>query len=773
MPRQTQFCAPHRLSVLGLLVAALALATAADGQILPKSATVKKTPADKAANPSDKNIVLSADRVTRDDVNNTVSATGHVELVQGATMLLAERVIWNQNTDIVTATGDVKLVNDEGDIYFGDYLEITDDMRQGFMDNVSNLLADNSRMVAKKAEKNGNTTVLHRGVYSPCELCAEDPTKPPTWQIKAVKVIHDSDEKRIYYHDATFQIDGIPVAWTPYFSTYDPTVKRASGFLETLPGYRSQLGSFVRSRYYFDIAPDIDAVLEGGYFSQQGPLIGGEYRERFGAGQIEISGSIAQSDIRQYPTPQNQDEKTLRGHIFAVGEFDLDENWRTGFQYGRSLDSIYVLKYQYSSLQVLPQHAYLEGFFDRNYVNVSAYSFQDLRPGIPQVQPHALPYVTFSFFGDPGETFGGRWADSGSLLTLQRYPGTSIELLTSVIPGTNITNTVVGRFPGQSLERIANNASWNRKLFSDTGLVTTLNASLETDYYWTHDIQPDPVTGNVTARSSVGRIFPQAYAVMSYPLARPVGYAQLVIEPIVSAVVSPARTNNQSIPNEDSQDLQLDPTNLFTGNSYPGIDRVEDGSRVTYGIRTGLYNLGTGFTSLFLGQNYRITGSNLFPANSGLQTRFSDFVGEIEVSPGKLVDFGYHFEMSNDFKSNRLSEANFRVGPDNFAVYGSYVLAGKVDLPNIKVGERNELSLGAYYKFDEHWSVNANSTTELTHPRKLLRYGVSGGYNDDCSTFTLNIAHSESLFVSGTSGTSVFLQFSLKNLGIFRSPNVH
>jgi hypothetical protein len=69
--------------------------------------------------------------------------------------------------------------------------------------------------------------------------------------------------------------------------------------------------------------------------------------------------------------------------------------------------------------------------------------------------------------------------------------------------------------------------------------------------------------------------------------------------------------------------------------------------------------------------------------------------------------------------------------------------------------------------------MNTSSTTELSHPRAVLRYGLSGGYNDDCSTLTLNIAHDQTLPVGGTSGTAVFIQFSLKNLGVFRSPSIH
>src|SRR5579859_2923178 len=100
---------PHRISraslratCFGLTIMALACPTAGAAPVPHSAPVVQPQSVDK----SDKNVVLSADNVSKDDINNTVSANGHVELVQGATMLLAEHVVWNQNTDIVVATGD-------------------------------------------------------------------------------------------------------------------------------------------------------------------------------------------------------------------------------------------------------------------------------------------------------------------------------------------------------------------------------------------------------------------------------------------------------------------------------------------------------------------------------------------------------------------------------------------------------------------------------------------------------------------------------------------
>ena len=163
--------------------------------------------------------------MTKDDINNTdLRQCGHVEIVQGASMLLAEHVTWNQTTDIVIATGDVKLIDDQGNINFSDYLEITDDMRQAFMKKRFDACWPITHAwSAGRREKDGNVTTINRGIFSPCELC-KDRSDAATDLADQGGQGHSrfTDSKRIYYHDATFEVDGVPVAWTPYFLKLRP-----------------------------------------------------------------------------------------------------------------------------------------------------------------------------------------------------------------------------------------------------------------------------------------------------------------------------------------------------------------------------------------------------------------------------------------------------------------------------------------------------------------------------------------------------------------------
>ena len=56
------------------------------------------------------------------------------------------------------------------------------------------------------------------------------------------------------------------------------------------------------------------------------------------------------------------------------------------------------------------------------------------------------------------------------------------------------------------------------------------------------------------------------------------------ITPRVQLVASPRAVNN-GIPNEDSRSIELEDINLFDLNRFPGFDRWEGGSRVTYGLQ--------------------------------------------------------------------------------------------------------------------------------------------------------------------------------------------
>src|SRR5205823_12433954 len=122
----------------------------------------------------DKNapIVFQADEVQYDDQLALTVAKGHVEISQGGEVLLADTVSYNQRTDTITASGHVSLLESTGEVTFADFMELRDSMNNVFAQNVRRLLADRSRLAANAGRRvNGNRFELKRSVYSPCDLC--------------------------------------------------------------------------------------------------------------------------------------------------------------------------------------------------------------------------------------------------------------------------------------------------------------------------------------------------------------------------------------------------------------------------------------------------------------------------------------------------------------------------------------------------------------------------------------------------------------------------
>src|SRR6516162_935420 len=175
-------------------------------------------------------LLFRADEVEYDEQLALTVARGHVEISQGGRTLLADIVSYNQRTDTVTASGNVSFSQPTGEILFAEFMELRDSMNEGFAKNVRMLLDDRSRLAANTARRtNGNRTELRRGVYSPCDLCKNDPSAPPVWRLKAHEIDHDKELQLIEFRDTTMEIDGWPVFYSPYISAPDPSVKREIG----------------------------------------------------------------------------------------------------------------------------------------------------------------------------------------------------------------------------------------------------------------------------------------------------------------------------------------------------------------------------------------------------------------------------------------------------------------------------------------------------------------------------------------------------------------
>ncbi|HYD71291.1 LPS-assembly protein LptD [Azospirillum sp.] len=702
---------------------------------------------------TDQPVLLSADQVTFDETQGVVTARGNVELSQGARTVRADTINYNQRTKVVTASGNIRLVEPSGDIVFADYAELTDDMRDAFIDNIRVLMTDNSRMAGTEGERReGRITRVNRGVYSPCELCKEDPTRPPVWQVRAVRVVHDAEAKEVRYKDAVLEMFGVPIAYTPYLSHPDPSVDRKSGILAPHAGSNSDLGLFLRVPYYIDIAPDQDATVEVGGYSKQGLLLGGEYRKRFERGSLQLNGSITRGEIPNGIGAGAPKDTRWRGHFFGKGLFEIDETWRWGFDVKRASDPLYLRRYYDVREDVLTSRAFVEGFRGRSYAALNAYSFQDLRYGNVVPEPLVLPLAQWNALGEPGSLLGGRWSLDTSVLGITRR-----------------------QRDGRSMQRFAIQPGWQREIISNAGFVTTVSASvLAAGYHATNNSRSFFTPGDPDNATRF-RLFPQAQIMVRYPFVRNGENASQLIEPIVALTTATNVRRDRGIPIEDSLDVEFDETNLFLPNRWPGIDRLEGGTRIAYGFRTGYYGYNTGSATLLFGQSYRLAGrGGDYPNGSGLEDRFSDYVGRLDLAPASWLDINYGFRLDRESLKPRRHSLSASAGVPLLRVGTAYTYVDQTTDRNAVVrNELEQVSFSASSQLNQNWSASI-AHIQAIKPEAGARASMGVlTYQDECFTFqTIARRDYTSTYGGEVDGNTIYFRLVFKNLGEFRTPGI-
>jgi len=679
-------------------------------------------------------VLMQADELSYDKDLGLVVAKGNVEIMQGERILLADAVSYNLKTDTVTATGNISLLDPEGDVVFADYVELSDELKNGVIENLRIRLSDDSRIAANFGRRtNGVRTTMNKVVYSPCKPCEDDPEAAPLWQVKAEKVVHDKEKREVVYNHARLEMWGVPVAYTPYLSHPDPTVRRKTGFLSPAFGSNGNVGVFVETPFFFAIDRDKDATLRPIYTKDEGIIYSGEYRQRFDNGEFNISGSLVEADRESGESGNlNNNEDEIRGHVFADGRLDIDETYRAGFDINRSTDRTYLRRFPFfgDSENVLTSRVFLEGFRRRNYLAINAYDYQDLRLGLRPDTKRILPNANFHG-NTEADRFGGRWNIDGDFRSLY-----------------------VDDAP-QS-QRASAKAGYRIPFVTPIGLLATVSANVRGDvYYVDYNDQRD--------NSTEARFVPDASVDLRYPVSRGFGDFVQVIEPVAGFVLKPNGLNDDDIPNDDSTVIEEDYTNLTSVDRAPGLDRVESGKRAYYGLNLGMYDPWGGNISAFIGQSYRFDDDDELEREADLNQKFSNFVGAVELAPLKYVDILYRFQLDEKTFDPNVNEVGFRVGPDALNVSGDYIYLKNEPTDDV-TRDREEITTRLDSKIDETWRTSLYGQRDLNRER-WIKTGVSVIYEDECFVFEGKYDRDYNSTADVDANNTFFFRLTFKTLG--------
>jgi LPS-assembly protein len=744
---------------------------------------------------SDGQMLVQAVEVDYDYNNSRVSAVGNVQLFYNGTSVEADKVVYDQKTKRLYAEGNIRMTDADGKITYANSMDLSDDYRDGFVDSLRADTADDTRMAATRADRSsGNYTVFENGVYTACAPCRDDPKKPPLWQVKGARIIHDQNEKMLYFETAQIEFFGVPVAYMPYFSTPDPTVKRKSGFL--MPGYfpgTAATGFGVETPYYWAIAPDYDATFTPRFMTRQGVLLQGEFRQRLIDGSYQIRAyGIDQLDPGAFAGQPG--DRQFRGGLDTKGQFALNDKWVWGWDGVILSDYYFFSDYrlaQYrdpmSSFLNLPTEAisqlYLTGVGNRSFFDLRSIYYLSYSGNQQQV-PVIYPVLDYSnVFNYP--IFGGEVSYKTNFVNLTRNdavfdPITTLAntnglcTLTSADPlARTPTQCLLRGFPG-TYTRLTGEVQWRRSFTDSAGEIWTPFAILRADAI-NADVLNQPGVSNFlpVGDTQALRVMPTVGLEYRYPFINVQPWGSTTVEPIAQVIIRPNETYAGKLPNEDAQSLVYDASNLFSVDKFSGYDRVEGGGRANVGVQsTTQFDQGGTVKALF-GQSYQLFGLNSFAVkdetntglDSGLAKPKADYVTSVSYSPNRTYTFSVRSRMDEQTWNIQRFEAEAKANFDRWSIgliYGNY--APQPDLGYLT--RREGLLANGSVKIAANWVATGAARWDL-EANKLNQYVIGAGYVDDCFVLAANYVTSYN-YSAGTAppvlGHAYMLQIGLRTL---------
>src|SRR5436190_4470061 len=705
-------------------------------------------------------LYLQADQLLYDTKNSRVIAQGNVEVYYNNYILTADQLVYDQNTNKLIAEGNAQLKDPNGSITRADRFEALDDFRDAFIQSLSVVTADDTRIVAERANRReGNTTEYERAKFTPCK---NDPGVPPLWCISAARIIHDQRAATITYQDAQFEFFGVPVVYVPYFEHPDPSVKHRSGFL--MPSYAnsSTLGFGFEIPYYFALSPTFDFTLHPKYWSNYGVLWQGEWRQRLSNGQYTVS--IAAIDQGRDGTAWgNGAADGWRGSVQTRGQFSLSSWWRVGWDVTVDSDDSFRRFYQLDPILQTDRvnTVYLQGMSDRNYFSTKLYQFGGLLlTDTPYSNSWVLPVIDYNYIlGSP--VLGGELSFTAHARSMTRFDGSS-TLRTD-------TNVAV-------LE-----ADWRRKMIDPIGQVWTPFASARGQIFNYSNANDPFAPGTMLPDDTVLRGIGAAGVLYSYPFVAHTSVGSHVLAPTAQIIVRQNQVTQSRLPDEYAKSLVFDDTLLFDIDKFSGYDRFETGTRANLGVQYTFQASNGAYARAVFGQSFHLAGVNPFtnpgfdptgvalnysPA-TGLETNRSDYVAGVYLSP---------FAGLSLISQSRFDERDWSLRRQDTAVQATYgPLTGSVAYTYSAfnpvtgaIDTQQEIMTSLALKLTTNWSVLGSMRYDIDLGKRI-QDSLSLKYADEC--FVLTASYIET-FVDNPDlllkpDRTVMLRFELKHIGEF------
>ena len=544
----------------------------------------------------------------------------------------------------------------------------------------------------KTTISNDQETKIHKAVFTTCNT---ENKKCPGWELESNEFVHNKEKRTFEYYNAWLKVFGQKLAFTPYLSHPDPTVKRKSGFLTPTYSLPRNNPWWVHVPYFYAISEDKDMTFNPRIYADDRFIFQTEYRQAFQNSDLITDMSI------------NADGNNTNSHFyyFQKGEFKKKD----------TLDSDYNSTNYTINIQNVSNDEYLKIHnlaLTSPIINDES-SLQNKISLSKKIDEETEINANFSIYEDLSKKGNDRFQYvfpdfnfSKNIPLDERYKGT-FKFTADGFQKNYDTN---------KYEVLLNNSFLfeSDDIISSTGILTDYDLLVKnfnsysensTNYKENND---NEVYGSFIVNSR-------------YPLVKINESSSSYLKPIISARYSP---NDNDISGDNTM---INYDNTFNFNR---IDNIEGGKSLSFGLEYEIRDLeDDSIFGLYLANSISDRKRENLPSKSKLDQTRSDIVGKLYYTPNDFLNVNYQFSYDRDLDGSNYDSINTEFD------FGHLVTKFGYHSQSENLGDSEVASNETLLQFGENtfkFNTTKNLQTDFTE-----YYNLIYTYETDCLSASL------------------------------------
>ena len=649
---------------------------------------------------------LIADEIKINQAGELV-ASGAVTVWYEDRKVTASSITYASQNDKLIIRGPIRIIDNQSTMILGDQAELSEDLKVGIIKSAKIILGYQVQIAAAKVlQKDARYSEAFNIAATSCHVCLN---KTPLWQIRARKIVQDKFEKQIYFEHAQLRVLDIPVFYLPFMRLPDPSLKRATGFLAPKLKTSSVLNTGIKIPYFIRLNKHKDFTITP-FYSPKTKTIEYRYRQAYTSGFMLIEGALTRDAL----IPNKN-----RGYILSDTSLILQNGYNLGIQLQAVSDPSYLFEYDFAQLDRLNTKLELSRSMRYQNSEVKLSNYHSLRENENNAtQPTLVAEGAIESRLNP-DMIKGEIGLEANFLKSYRYSDLNNDGPDS--------DTLVDGYDTTRLSLLSN---WDHGWEIANGIILHFENEFGlSQYYVQQHADIGPKATRMFGVGAVGLRWPW------YRINSNGGIG--IVEPQIQLVRSVS--SNSAVPNDDSTQVEFDEGNLFRLNRAPGLDLIENGSRLNVGLAGSQFMDSGSNLSWKIGRVLRSEALSTFPSGSGLSNSISDWLLATNFQQKNGIELINRALIASDGVVTK-SETSLKVNRNQHQIRATHVELTK-DSNTLQNQSLNSVALEWNYNLNSNWRSDSKFQFDSNIGR-LSKLELGLRYENECVNVDLSSSRS-------------------------------